>query len=456
MMKHKTSVVAAVIAAMTLLSACTTYEAKPLDAASARRAFLARTVDEPSFALDGFQASDGLSLREAEVIALVFNRELRAARLEAGVTRATADNAGLWTDPTLGVDLSQVIGGVSGGVEALASFALTLPLSGRLELERATASAEHRAELARVARDEWRVVAQVRRLWIRGVALTADLSAAREHLERVGQVLTIVEHMEVAGELPRIEARLLHIERAKLEVALAARGAEIRRVSQEMEALLGLAPRSEGSIEADFRSGFACAEGFAKDDDASLLARAESANPSLLLAYAQYEVAEQRLALEIRAQWPDLFLAPGFGEQDGDRQAVLGVGVTLPIFSGNRQGIAEADAARETARGQTEAELERVLGELTAAQSRRAAARAQRGMIETTLLPLVSTQYAESKEVARLGEVDTLLLLESMKQQDEARRLLTAACRDDALAGIDLEELAGPVTPARRAEGTTP
>jgi hypothetical protein len=40
--------------------------------------------------------------------------------------------------------------------------------------------------------------------------------------------------------------------------------------------------------------------------------------------------------------------------------------------------------------------------------------------------------------------VKTLVLLESLKQQLEARSELIAAHRDEALAAIDIEELLGP------------
>jgi hypothetical protein len=58
----------------------------------------------------------------------------------------------------------------------------------------------------------------------------------------------------------------------------------------------------------------------------------------------------------------------------------------------------------------------------------------------------VDTQYAEAREVARLGEVNTLILLESLKQQLDAKRQLIAARRDEALAAIDIAEITGPAT----------
>lgn len=439
----------AFVAAALCIAGCKAYEPKPLALDAAQREFLARTASAESLAAFGarldapvvrcaFDTSDGISLAEAEAIALVFNRDLRAARLAAGVTRASAENAGLWRDPTLGVDLSKVVSGTaSGGIEALFSAGFTLPLSGRLDAEKARAEADHAVELARVAETEWRVVAEVRRAWMQRSALEAELDAAREVLARIGQVLAVVDRMESAGELARIEARLFRIEEARLRAQVAADESALVAATHEVEFLLGLPP----DASRRFAGGFSDCIDETRD---ALVARAVRTSPSVAAAAAEHEAAERRLAQEIRAQWPDLELAPGFGEQDGDTQAVLGIGVTLPVLNGNRRAIAEADAARELSRARAEGELERVLGRIVAGDERRNAAIARRAQIEGTLAPMVDTQYAEAREVARLGEVNTLVLLESLKQQLEAKRELIAARRDESLAAIDVAEAAGP------------
>ena len=260
----KTIRISRALIGIALLTSCRNYEPKPLALDASERAFLVRTIDAPTLAqysaqlgarasaANAFNAADGLSLDEAELIALVFNRQLRLARLEAGVTAATAENAGLWRDPRLGVDLSQIVDGVTGGVEAMVSLGLTLPLSGRLELEKQQAQAQHRAELVRVAQQEWTVVADLRRAWVRHASLAAELQAAGDFLVRVAQVTAIVDRMESAGEIARIEARLFRIEDAKLRGQLQAIESDLTRTMHEIESLMGMPPRSDRNFDADF------------------------------------------------------------------------------------------------------------------------------------------------------------------------------------------------------------
>ena len=102
-----------------------------------------------------------------------------------------------------------------------------------------------------------------------------------------------------------------------------------------------------------------------------------------------------------------------------------------------------------------EALVERALGELLAAEDMLRSAAARREVVQSTLVPLVDTQYAEAREVARLGEVNTIILLESLKAQLDARRRLIATYRDEALAAVELARIVGP-TIVRSSEGQHP
>ena len=444
---------AALSAALILtLSGCKAYEPRALDLDRTQREYLLRALDgpvveqfheagRPDSAPDAtLDLADGITLAEAEAIALVFNRGLRAARLAAGVTQASAENAGLWQDPTLGVDFSKIVSGASQGLDAIVSVGFTLPVSGRLDLERERLGAEHAAELARVAALEWETVASLRRAWTERAGIAREAEATRDVLHRVEQVTAIVDRMESAGELARIEARLFRIEDAKLRSRLAALESELSRATHAVEAMLDLPPAAGRFFTGEFVSS----PRLGADGRDAALAAIRDTNPAVLRARAEHEVAERTLEEEIRKQWPDLVLSPGYGDDQGDRKFVLGVGVALPLLNGNRAGIAVAEAAREAARWRAESELQRVLGALLAAEERLAQSVARRESLERTLVPLVEAQYEETRAVARLGEVKTLVLLESLKQQLEARNEMIAARRDEALAAIDIEELLGP------------
>ena len=117
--------VAAVLTAATL-AGCQTYRPGPLDITThARkwrdrkptsedvRAFVDQLAERGDAQGARFDPADGLSIDEGTIIALVFNPDLRIARLRAGVARATAEYAGLWTDPSFQIDFMRIVDRVS-------------------------------------------------------------------------------------------------------------------------------------------------------------------------------------------------------------------------------------------------------------------------------------------------------------------------------------------------------
>jgi outer membrane protein, heavy metal efflux system len=434
---------------------CQSYERRPLDMAGHQAAFLARTPESPevqSFAATlaahapggaEFSPSDGISCAEAEVIALVFNADLRLARLRAGVTKATAENAGLWEDPTISVDLTRIVESTPDPWKVFTSVGITIPISGRLEIEKQRAGVEHAAELARVAQSEWAVRMSVRRVWSEWSALDAQLETTRGFISRVDQILSVVDKMERAGEMARTEARLFRIEKATKAAELAVLESRTREADLRLRQLMGMSPDATLRLQA---RGIGPVRGDSSGISSGGTGRAmlERQSPAMLVAAAEYEAAEKSLELEVRKQYPDLHIGPGYGNEDGQNQVLLGLSVPIPILNANRQGIAQARARREVAQAGAETALEQILAGVRAAEMRLHAATQRRRTLETEIVPLVDAQYADARQVAELGEVNTLVLLESLKRQQEAKVSLVEARRDEAIAAVDLEELIGP------------
>jgi outer membrane protein TolC len=438
-----------------IVGGCQSYERRPLDLAGHHAIFLSRTPESsevqmfaaslvartPGDAEGGaeFNPGDGVSCAEAELVALVFNAELRLARLRARVTRVTAENAGLWEDPTIGVDLTRIVESTPEPWKVFTSVGMTIPISGRLEIEKQRAGVEHAAELARVAQREWSIRMAVRRAWSEWSALDAQLTATREFLSRVNQVLVVVDKMEQVGEMARTEARLFRIEKATKALELTGLESRARESDLRLRQLMGMSP--DAPLRFHAIGVGPTRENARHSADAAELHRR---NPAMLIAAAEYEAAEKALELEVRKQYPDLHIGPGYGREDGQNQVLLGLSIPIPILNANRQRIAEARAQRELAQVGVETTVEQTIAALRAAEVRLAAATRRRQTLETEIVPLVDAQYKDAREVARLGEVNTLVLLESLQRQQEAKIALVEAARNEALAVIDLEEVLGP------------
>ncbi len=431
------------------LAGCQTWEPRPLDPDGHRAAWLARTANDEDIAAFArrlaeedpdartFDVADGVDRADAEIVALVYNPDLRLARLRAGVAAAGAEHAGRWADPEFSIDILRLTDGGSNPWIIGPRLAFTIPLSGRLDAERDRASAARDAALLRAAEAEWRVRRDVRTAW-------ADWSAARRKRDETDRLIgaleeiaALADRLRAAGELPRTEAGLFHIELAMQRQTRRRLDSDTHAAALEIRRRLGLAP----DAPLDLRPTLAPVELPAEVDlaDAALARSLESARLA-----AEYNVAEQTLRREIRKQYPDLTLGPLYEDDEGQSKIGLLAGVPVPILNRNVEAIETARAERELARAAYETARERLVGELAAERARLAARRAERVGLAEVIAPLVDQQIADTRELLELGEGDGRSLLESLVRAHTTRLQIIDVRRDEAVAAASLAWLIGP------------
>lgn len=439
------------IAAGLLVAGCTSYAPKPLDLGSHEDEWRARTPEDESvrsFAQslasgspsDGepFDPSDGLSLSEGELVALVYNPDLRLARLRAGVATASAEHAGLWDDPEFAIDVLRVTESVSNPWVITPGLAITIPISGRLAVEKQRADAAARAELDRVAEAEWRTRYEVRIAWSDWSAAMLRLREQELLIASIGSLVGSTTRLADAGEMIRTEATLFAIEQSQREYELRRLRGVAGESEQRLRSLLGLSPSApvtfiaeldvSQSIDVNERDGW------------------EFRHPTLVRLRQQYEVAEQTLRREIRKQYPDLTIGPLYETDQGQSRVGFLGAIPIPVLNANKQGIAEAEVERELARAEFETEYERMVGAIAAAEARAASLGAERDQIVTQMAPLVDRQLRDARRLLELGEGGGLVLLESLVRANDTKLHLIDVRLDEARSLAELAYLAGPVT----------
>lgn len=440
-------IIATLSSAAMMLAGCHRYQSKPLDLASHRSAWLSRTPgDEPvrlfaeRLAEYGeplaFDLSDGLSLSEGEVVALVYNPDLRLARLRAGVASASAEHAGLWQDPQFGVDFLTVTESASNPFLITPGLSFTIPISGRLEAEKARADAAFAAELTHVAEQEWQTRMAVRRAWVNWSAAKLKAEQTERLLASIESLIDSTARLADAGEIIRTEAALFTIERAsQRQVLLRFRG-EAAEAEQELRTLLGLSPFAPLELVPSVVVGV--------DSDGFTPKAAADQSLTLARLRVEYEVAEQTLRREVREQYPDLTIGPLAEFDQGNTLLGFSLSLPIPLLNANKQGIAEAHAERDLARATFETTYERLVGSLAAAHARLDTLREQRGVIESDIVPLVDRQLADAQNLLQLGEGGSLVLLESLTRIGQTQMALVDARVGEAFSIVRLAELVGP------------
>ena len=395
----------------------------------------------PATSAAAYDPTDGLTLPEARVVSLFFNPRLRAARLKARVPAAGAAEAGRWADPVLQVNAERIVQGVARPWVVGGLLNLTLPLSGRLGLERDRALAEADAAWAEALLEEQQVLAELDAAWTDLRLADERIELTRTYLADLDAVAAQAERLRAAGELSPVEAGLFRVEQVSRRAEL--QYLQARRAEQAMavRSLLGLTP--EASVELTPSLPTVPAD---QDDSAARRQRVESGHTRVRLARAQYAAAERTLELEIRRQYPDLTVGGGYGIEEETNRILGGLSVPVPVFNANRRAIAEARADRDAARAAAGAAYEEVVSGLARAEVLLAAAQARREALAKDLAPIVDEQLRAARNLGRLGNASTIVVFEALTRAHATRLNLLDAAAAEAAAANQLNALLRPAS----------
>ena len=446
-----------------LIGGCQSYTPSPLDLAEHRGAWHARTPADESVTAFAerlnepgsdkpvdYDPVDGISLAEGELIALVYNPDLRLARLKAGVALATAEHAGRWDDPQLSMDLLRITESVSDPWIVGVGLGITLPVSGRLEAEKGRADAAYEAQLLSIVEAEWKTRHQVRLAWLEWSAAKVTLEQQSQLIDEIGMLVDATKKLADAGEMPTTEAGLFAIERMQRRYELRRLNGKVEVAEQRLRALMGLSPKAPLRLNPQV---------IAVDTDGNNFEKLSvDGNPTLARLNQEYEVAEQTLLREVRKQYPDLTIGPVVESEEGQSRIGLSGGIPLPIINANKQGIAEGKAERELARAAFETEYESLVGALAKTQAKAKALTEERELVADEMAALVDAQVARARKLLDLGEGGGLVLLESLVRAYETKLHLIEVRLDEAHAYAELRYLAGPdeTSPSQPKSKTNP
>lgn len=436
------------------LAGCQTYSPRPLDLDAHASQWRDRRVDDSSVrayieslerTFDGHSALDvdfdlaaGIDLHHAEWVALLYNPDLRRERADRDVARAIAEHAGLWDDPVIGLDLLHTLSSAANPWSIGTSISFTLPLSGRLEREKLLAAAELDVAILRVVGRERDVLKQLRQHWLEWSVLNQRIALIDDLLIDLESITTSANRLAELGEMLRTETALFEIERTSRSIERDLLVERKRIAEEEIRSVMGLSPDApvRPKPQLSFTTDHMDHDFYEPND----LARV---NPELARLRAAYTAAEERLHREVRKQYPDLTFGPQYESDEGQSRIGFIAGVPLPILNANRQGIAEAEVARERARAAFETAYEQLVGQLTVLKRRIDAARFEHGQVESRLAPLIDRQLSDARQLLELGEGSPLALLEGLVRRHDAKLRILDAVAMESEAAIELARLHG-------------
>ena len=424
--------------ALLLLASCATYEAQPLVSAEllvATQKRQAPMLEEkvlhyPDVAR--FAATNAPELRRAQA-------EYEAAAKLAGVKTP-------WPNPELELAPSLAYGsgadkpGSRGRIGAFGSLSFSLPLNGRLGLQDEVNAATAEALRIKAVATQRRVAFELRRLWREHALARQAASLKRDIAEAAAQALIAARRANEQGVGSRLDTGIDAVEAGNLRREAAAAEIAAADLAGELATLTGLpmklldraAPRSPPDPVLPNR-----------DQWPALIA---SHNPELATLRAEYEVAERQLRLEVALQYPDLKIGTSVDGMAGEHKTdyALSLGLNLPIFDRNQQGIAVAEARRSRLRLDYETRLSELLSDAERQARCLRVARASLDFARANL-PQARRNQDDARKSREAGLIDIMRQLEIERGSrkallavlDDERELLQRQNRLEVILGVN-------------------
>ncbi|MDL5054139.1 TolC family protein [Oscillatoria laete-virens NRMC-F 0139] len=286
-------------------------------------------------------------------------------------------------------------------LQPFASIGFTIPTGGRLKRQDELNQLLYEQALAEWTIRYREVYLDLRQKYAEGIWAQSRLALRLQLSESASQTTTLSRKLIESGHASVLDAGLIELEQARLKTDEFQAAAEKENAISEMAALTGL---SAAILEKMTSSNV-------PEQPANTPSLEELKNilllnhPELARLRLQYEVSERTLRLEIARQYPDFQFGPSFARETGEKKSSIGLtlGIELPLFDRNQQGVAKAKQDREASRVRFESAANRALAELERTFRLYSIYRSKLTVIKSTLVPIATKNVETAKKSLEAG-----------------------------------------------------
>ena len=379
-------------------------------------------------------AAPPLTLDAAVQLALAQHPELAAARREVEATQGALDQAGVYQNPALSVELEDLRQG---------RRTTTMMLSQPFELGGKRAASVTAAERAV---DVARAQLEARQSDLRAGVTAAffDALIAQERV-RLAQASLALAHTGsqaagkrvLAGKVSPVEETRARLAEAGVRLELVQAQGELQISLQQLRALTA----GSSPIEAVDGNALALPALLAPETIETRIANA----PALQQARLEVRRLGALADLESTRRVPDITVSAGVkrAQEGGSSQAVIGISVPLPVFDRNRGSIVEALRRQDKAQDEAQAIALRLRTEVAVVRQRQATATAEVAALQSDILPGAQSAFDAASQGFALGKFDYLEALDAQRSLLQARAQYLRSLAEVHRAATDLDRLLG-------------
>lgn len=329
------------------LSGCASYHAAPLpqqDALLDINSLVAQVEKSPLLKSNAVTLNNGLSLDEIANLALFNSPQLRINQQQYNVSQANAYNLGLFADPQLSISIDHPKGNVLNTVNAW-SGGIGYDLNALISHQSFIEVGEQQVRQAKLA-----LLWQAWQIKLQAKLLSVDIYYTQKKIYLIQNMINTLEHRYQQSKIGISEGNVtLETNGADLSALLDAYSQlkvllqEYNISAHQLTQLLGIKSLAGFSL-----SPMPILDELSKDVLSNTLPNIAQNRPDLLALQAGYQAQEATVRAAILAQFPSINVGISTAKDTGGlRTNGLNIGVTLPLFNGNKGNILVTRATRK-------------------------------------------------------------------------------------------------------------
>lgn len=292
---------------------------------------------------DSISLCNGLSLPEANSLALFYSPELLKARIEYGISTAMLIEAGFPENPQF--FMGPRFNVRDGNLILPASLAFELYIVDRLSPMRAAAEWQVEKNRWLLANTEISVLARVQKGFLEVETAHQLEEVALKRSERAEKLLLWLKSLYSSGKITPYLYQVSQRESEDAKVELMNATVKRKKSQTALFKLIGLLP--DANIEILFEP-----LPLLTLDTEAIPPSMVLAHPALKAIHVEYLASEETLRAETAKQYPAIRFGPEFEKDQGQISAGFGLGFEIPVFKLNRTGIGVAEENRNLVRNQ--------------------------------------------------------------------------------------------------------
>lgn len=374
-----------------------------------------------------------LTLEKAVAAALENNPDLNVSKFNTQVAESEKQQASFFPNPELEFEYEDF-----DHPEKTLAIGYLIELGGKRGNRMKVADAGVNLATVEFDADRVEIIYETAAAYIDVLIAQENLRITKEKEKLAEQVYTTSRERVLAGRVSPMEQVTAEIKRnnSSLEVQIAEDELLIARTN--------LAAMWGGSV-ADFHTAMGTFDRIQSIPPFEALSAAMKNAPMIKSKLSEIQLAETSLDLEKSNRIPDLTIAGGIKDVDGedDNIYLVGLSIPIPLFDRNQAGVARAAAELDQQAAALSAEKKRLLKDLKIAYQTLKTAHRQVNTIKTDILPAAQRVLDAVKEGYQEGAFSFLDMLEAQSTLYESHESYVQSLGKYHIAVIDLEKILG-------------